>query len=146
MGNLTIALVFVLSLNVLVYLADVAVTDINPDGTNFYTAKGSMIEGFAKNSDLSDPQLDKEVITNTLPTSGSSVETDSGFEFSDILVAIRSWVSQAPGIKYIYGIIMAPYNLLQAMNIPGAVRFAVGAFWYGITLFLVVSFFFGRGD
>lgn len=144
MGNLTTALVLVLSLNVLFYLADVGMQELNPGGTDFYTGEDSMLEGFAKNSDLENPHLDKSGITDTLPTSGSSVETESGFEFSDILVAIRTWVSNAPGIKYIYGIIMAPYNLLSAMNLPQAVRYAIGAFWYGITLFLVVAFFFGR--
>lgn len=144
MGNLTIALVFVLSLNVLMYMADVGTHSLNPDGTDFYTGEGTMLEGFAKNSDLDDPQLDKDAITSALPSSPAQVVQDTGFQFSDIFASIKSWVASIPGINYIVGIIMAPYNLLQALNLPGAFKFAIGGFWYGITLFLVVAFFFGR--
>lgn len=143
------ALVFVLALNVLLFLADTAMSDINPDASNIYTADGSMLDGFAKDGDIGNPTLDSSTLLDGLPKSESVVEPDAGFKISDVFGAIRAWMSSTWGVKYLYGIVVAPYNMIALIPFPDGhnydfIRFGIGAFWYGITFLLMLAFVFGR--
>lgn len=144
MGSLQTALIFVLFVNVFLWLSQVAVMELNPDSSGFYNPEGSLIAGFDSTGDLENPSLDKEGIPANLPTGEGSVSPETGNFFTDLFASIKSWFISTPGISYIYGVVMAPYNMLSAMGVPEAFRFIIGGFWYGLTIFLIVAFFWGR--
>lgn len=144
MSNLTVALVFVLTVNALLFLAQASVMDLNPDGEGFYNAEGSLISNFAENNDVNNPVLNKEKIVNSLPEGEATISPETGNLFTDTFSSVKRWFTGLPGINYIYGIVMAPYNMLKAMNLPNAFAFAIGSLWYGVTLFLIVAFFWGK--
>lgn len=144
MGNLTTALTFVLTMNVLLFLAQAAVIELNPSNTEgFYNSEGSMIDGF-NDGNTSDPRLNKDRIISSLPEAEGSVSPETGNFFTDTFSSIKRWFTGLPGLNYIYGIVMAPYNMLKAMHLPGAFVFAIGSFWYGLTVFLIIAFFWGK--
>lgn len=144
MSNLTVALVFVLSVNAILFMAQASVMDLNPDSDGFYNADGTLISNFAKDNDVDNPIIDTDEITANLPEAEGSLSPETGNFFTDSFSSIRRWFTSLPGINYIYGITMAPYNMLKAMNLPGAFVFGIGSLWYGITLFLIVAFFWGK--
>lgn len=144
MSNLTVALVFVLSVNALLFLAQASVMDLNPSGGEFYTGEGSLISNFAKDKDLDAPILDTDATTTNLPEAEGSLSPETGNFFTDSFSSIRRWFTSIPGINYIYGIAIAPYNMLKIMNLPNSFVWAVGSLWYGVTLFLIVAFFWGK--
>lgn len=143
MSNLTVALVFVLTVNALLFLAQATITDLNP-GATFYNSEGSLINNFAKGDDLANPQLDTQKTTEALPDAEGSISPDTGNFFTDTFSSIKRWFTSVPGVNYMYGIVTAPYNMIALMGLPQAFRFAIGSLWYGITIFLIVAFFWGK--
>lgn len=144
MGNLTIALVFVLTLNVLMYMTQVAILDINPNAPQFWTNEGTILENFDKTGGTGEPVIDSDNVMGDLPAGEGSVSPTTGNLFTDVFSSIKRWVAQKTGIAYITGIVLAPYNILKSMGLPNSFVFAMGSLWYGVTFFLVVSFFWGR--
>lgn len=140
MANLTSALVFVLVLNVLMFLSQAAIMDMNPDGSVFYSLNGTILGEFDKGSNT----LDSSAVNDYLPSGESSISPSTGNIFTDTFTSIKSWFAKQTGLIYIYQLIGAPYNMLAVLHLPQAFRFAVGTLWYAITIFLIIAFFWGR--
>ena len=83
-------------------------------------------------------------IIGELPTAESSVDVTTGNIFTDTFSSIKGWFLDLPGVNMVVGIVKAPYNILKAMNISEEISFALGIFWYSISLFLIIAFFWGR--
>ena len=140
-GNLEIATTFVVFLNILLWFSQVAITDMNPAGPTLYSSEGTIIgetiQGTGNESIL------KNDILEDLPTSAGTVQTgDSGF-FTDIFNNILGWMKSAPGIKHLYGIVSAPYNVLVALGLPREFAIGIGALWYIISTTIVLAFLWG---
>lgn len=143
MGNLTIATIFVVTMNVLMWLSQVAIADLNPDGPTMYNMEGSIIDetvqGQGNGTVLQDDVL------GDLPSSAGTVATgDETSIFTDIFNNILGWMKSTPGIRHIYGIVSAPYNVLKAMNLPTEFVVAIGTLWYLVSLTIVLAFLWGR--
>jgi len=144
MGNLTTALSFVLILNVLMFLVQAAILDLNPDATNFFTNEGTLLSNFDANNNNGTYVLDTEGVADHLPTAEGSVSPTTGNLFTDMFSSMKTWFAETTGLSYLMGIVSAPYNLLKSMNLPNAFVFAIGSLWYALTLFLLIAFFWGR--
>ena len=145
MASLGMTLSIVLGVNIMLWLGQVAVLELNPTGPQFYNCKDSMIGGFeAQNCQGTQYALADSNPNAQLPTGTGTVTTTSGTLYTDPFSVISNWFSQATGLKYIYNILAAPANFLKAIGVPSEFSFAIGAFWYGFTLFIIVAFFFGR--
>lgn len=143
MGNLTIATAFVVIMNVMMWMAQVAIIDMNPDGPTMYSTDGSIIDESIKGS--GNGTILKDTVIEDLPSSAGTVATgESGGFFTDIFNNILSWMKSAPGIRHIYGVVSAPYNVLKAMNLPTEFVVGIGTIWYLISLTVVLSFLWGR--
>jgi hypothetical protein len=141
MGNLTTAMTFVMVLNVLMWFSQVATLEINPTGTAFYNNNDSLMCDFG---DCSQYVIDEEGVTEKLPTGEGSISPTTGNLFTDIFSSITGWLGSVTGVKYLKEIISAPYKILLAMRVPQAFAFGCGVLWYGISLFVVLGFIFGR--
>jgi len=145
MGNLTIALVFVMSLNVLMFLGQAAVYDLNPaTAPTFWTNEGTLLENFDASGGVGEPVIDTQETINELPAGEGSVSPTTGNLFTDTFSSIKRWVARSTGLAYLFGIVSAPYNILKSMGLPNDFVYAMGTLWYGITLFLVIAFFWGK--
>ncbi|GAI27639.1 unnamed protein product, partial [marine sediment metagenome] len=86
-------------------------------------------------------------ILRDMPTvAGSTISpVESGVTgFTDIFNNILSWFKQAPGLKYVYSVIAAPFNILKCMNLPPRFVAGIGTFWYLISFIVLVAFLWGR--
>lgn len=145
MANLGVALAIVLGINIMLWLGQVAVIQLNPAGPVFYNCKNSMIGGFeANNCQSSTYILNDSNTAGQLPSGGATISVGSGSFFVDTFSAITGWFGQATGLNYVYNIMAAPANFIKALGVPEEFGFAIGAFWYGFSLFIIVAFFFGR--
>jgi len=141
-SNIVIGLTFVIFLNVLIFLASAAVDDMNP-GSRFYNVEGSPLDTIA-GGDYDNPVIDPNKISEALPEGEGSIAPDTGNFFTDTFGSIKKWITGLPGINYVYGMVMAPYNMLKLTNLPAPFVFAIGGLWHLLTLFLVVAFFWGK--
>jgi len=146
MGNLTTAMVFVLTLNVLMFLTQATILQLNPDAgqNSFFSNQNQILYDYDKNKGVGDPVLDTANTYDNLPSSEQGISPDNNNPFTDVFKSAKNWLSEKTGAKYLGQIVSAPYNMLKAMNLPNAFSFAIGTLWYGVTLFLIIAFIFGR--
>lgn len=144
MGNLTTALVFVMIINVFMFLAQATMLEINPEAILFFTNEGQILDSFDKNSGNGEPVLDTETTYSNLPAGGSSISPTTGQDYTDTFKTSRGWFGDKRGLDYLGAIVSAPYNFMKTINLPNAFVFAMGTLWYGITFFLLVAFVLGR--
>ena len=139
MGNITTGMVIVMCINLMLFLGQFAITDVNPTGTIFYTSKGDVLSGFdtGNHTLTSDP-------TGYIPSGESSVNPETGNIFTDTFTASRSWILDKTGISYVINFLGAPAIFLASIGLPPAFSWGVGALWMGLTLFLLVAFILGR--
>lgn len=142
MTNMTIATVFVVALNVLMFLCQTAMLNINPDGSICYNVEGSLIgETMASQGNMS---VSETSALEDLPGSQGTVTIGDAIGFTDIFNNILGWFKSTPGVRYVYGVISAPYNILKCMGLPAEFVVAIGTFWYLISLLVLVAFLWGR--
>lgn len=144
MGNLTTALSFVMILNVLMWFGQLSMIELNPDSTVYYHCEGTLLENFDKNNCVGTPELDESDLGSVLPSAEENISPETGNIFTDMFSSIKDWFSDITGLKYLYSILKAPYNILKAMHLPAEIAFGLGSIWYAVTLFLVIAFFWGR--
>lgn len=144
MGNLTVALSFVMILNVLMFSGQATMLNLDKDSTIYYNCEGTLMETFDKNKCVGTPELDESDIESILPDAEENISPETGNIFTDIFSSIKNWFSKIRGIKYLYNILKAPYNIVKAIGLPQEIAYGLGALWYGTTLFLIVAFFWGR--
>lgn len=145
MAELGQVLAVVLAVNVLLWLGQVAVLELNPEGPSYYNCKDSMIGSLeASNCQGAAYVVDDANPANLLPSEGGEIEVDSGNVFTDTFSAALKWLTDGLGLKYVYNILAAPANFLKALGLPSEFSFAIGVMWYGFTLFILVSYILGR--
>lgn len=141
-GNMEILTLFVVALNVLMWLSQVAMLDMNPSGPTMYNAEGTIIGETIK--DQGNRSVLEDDVLGDLPSSAGTVQTsESGF-FTDIFNNILGWMKSAPGIRHIYGVVSAPYNVLTALGLPREAVVGIGSLWYLVSLTVVLAFLWGR--
>lgn len=150
MGNekLVLTLMIILAVDVLLMLSQVAVTEISntydTGGPNFFDESSSFISRF--------DQGNYTVVTNSsgiIPDTSDSVSTETGNIFTDSARSIKSWFDKATGPvitgwDYFTSFLTGPTKYLAIAGAPTIFVFTFGAFWYGLTLLLIILLIFNR--
>ena len=146
MGNLTGALAIILSINAVLFLGQAAVNaysveaGLPANSSLFYACGESTMSQF---SDCGNLTLDQNP-SRFLPGGTPGTEVSTGNIFTDVFTSIKEWILDTTGIGFVLSILAAPMNLLKAMNLPAEFAYAIGALWYGITLFVIIAFIWDR--
>lgn len=145
MGNLTYALVIIMSINVILFISQVSILQINPTGANFYDCQGSLMSSFDVNKckDRGNVSLDQSLAQSNLPSGNPSVDATSGNVFTDLFNTIKNWVLEDLGVKYLLDMVSAPAHFLNMMGLPQPISFALSTLWYAVTFFLFVAWIKG---
>lgn len=141
MGNLTIATIFIVLINVLMWFGTIAMLNINPDGSICYHVDGSVISRVTT-TDIN--VLNNDVLNDLPEAEGGAVETGTTNIFTDVFNSILNWFKNAPGIRYVYGVVAAPYNILKCTNLPTEFIIGIGTLWYLVSLLVLIAFLWGR--
>lgn len=133
------ALAIILAIDLMFFLGQTAILNINPDSpTSFFTRQDSLILSY----DSGNYTLNEDVASE-LPSSVNTVSTSDGNIFTDTWNAVKNWFLESTGIKFLLDIVNALPNFIKACGAPIEVSFAIGAFWHGMTLFLLISYLKG---
>jgi len=143
MGNITTMAVFVWTLNILIFLSQAAMIDINPtEPVIYYNTSGTVLSEYSTQDGLNMPN--SENIQSELdPSSSGEVEENTGVFFIDIFASVKSWIQNK--IDYIVAIVLGPYNIINSIpGLPKAFVNSISLLWYGVSLLLLLAFMFGR--
>lgn len=138
--GLTTALLIVMAVNVMLFLGQIAVLEINPEGNKFFNYSDSMLSSY----DSGDYVINDTDVNSQLPGLVTGVDPEQGSFWTDPIGTLKSWLLQSTGIGYLWSIVTAPANFLKALGLPAAFSFSIGALWYALTLFLIISWVMGR--
>lgn len=147
MGNMTIATIFIVLVNVLMWFSQIAMLNMNPNGSVCYTLDGSIIK-----SQISDQQgiysngtLNNNVVNDLPPSTASAVAPSQSTGFvTDLFNNILGWIKSIPGLNYIINIVGAPYNILKCMGMPNEFVLGIGTLWYMVSFLILISFLWWR--
>lgn len=143
MGNVVVAFTFVMILNVLMFLSQIALVTVSPDTNTLINFDQSLLDDYdIKNG--TDKQLNTDKVSIDLPAGEGSISPVTQNYFTDIFSSIKNWIADTTGLKYLKAIALSPYNLLQAMNLPQNFSFAIGTLWYGISILLFILLLWGQ--
>ena len=146
MGNLTTALMVVLTLNVLMFMTQASMINIAETSTpNIFNCQGSMMGVYSENCSNADTAiLDNSDVPALFPGTADATSPTTGNIFTDVFTSIKNWMLDTLGLKYVYNILSAPYNILKITGLPNEITFALSVFWYGLTAFLIIAFLWWR--
>jgi len=139
--KLILAIMFVFAVNVMLFLGQTAITNINPDAMVFYNYEDSLISKF----DTGNYSLNENV-SGYLPDTESSVSIDDNTNiFTDSFKTIKNWFLKTTGLNYLIGILNALPSFLIAIGLPFEFAYGIGVLWHGVTLFLIIIMMRGGG-
>jgi hypothetical protein len=140
-GNpLIMALLIILSIDVVFFLAQESLSNINPSGTQFSTEH--LINAYGDNYSINPNGVSLE-----LPDTEGSINPETGNIFTDSFIAIKTWFSDSTGLSYLKNFVGAPVTFLNAILPDEEYKtfiFSITALWYGLTLFVIIAFAIGR--
>jgi len=134
------ALLIILAIDVVFFLGQESLHNINPDGTQFSTAH--LINSYGNNYTINPDDVSLE-----LPDVEGSINVETGNIFTDSFTAIKTWFSDTTGLTYLKNFVGAPVTFLNAILPDENYKmfiFAIAGLWYGLTLFVIVAFAIGR--
>jgi hypothetical protein len=129
-------LVFVLLMNVFMFLSQTAIEKVSTGGTTFFTYNGSWIQT---------GDTGKFVLNETieLPASQNIAEGSGNF-FTDTWATLKNWfIDTIPGARFLERMVNSPSNFLKTAGLPAEISFALGWLWHIIGVFLIISFIRG---
>ena len=132
-------LIIILAIDVLFFLGQFAILEINPSGPQFINSS------FISDADVSggsyvlndDPSL-------SLPETEGSISPTTGNVFTDALSTTKTWLLDSTGLGYFLKLVGGPVPYLASAGLPQAFIFAIGAIWYLVSLFLLILVILGR--
>ena len=138
--SLTTGLIFVLCIDLFLFLGQTALLEVNPDATQFINYQTGLIGS---------PEAGNNILTTNiseqLPTITGSISPTTGNLFTDSISVLSNWVSGAfMGITILTNVITAPNSFLNAIGLPTELSFALAAMWFILHIFLFTAFLMGR--
>lgn len=132
-------LLFVVFVNAYFFISQISIIQLNPDNpVVFYNYKNSMMSDF----DTGNYTLNDDV-TLSLPSSSSSVSASDSGIYTDTFSAIKNWLLDFTGIRYLLLIVNAVPNFLKSIGLPDGIAFALGWVWYLMSLITIISYIKG---
>lgn len=151
MGNLTNALIIVMAINAVLFMGKVSIMEINPTNTGYhYDCNGNVLSQFERNgcnnaTSYGLINVNNNSISSQLPSNPTIIDSIGQF-FTDIYSSVRNWLLDSLGLSYVLAVLTAPSDFLSMTGLPESFVWVISAFWYGITLFLIVNWFKGGGE
>jgi len=142
MGNFAMAFLVMISINLMLWLGQVAILSVEPGGVQFIDYEGNVFNRFESGNF----ELNESDPYNMLPKGRGAVDPETGNIFTDIFNSIKGWVATNTGATYVQQVISAPYNFLKALQLPPEFVYGFGTFWYILTLLSFVLMMWGRDN
>lgn len=135
------AVLVVFALNLIMFFVGFGIADVG--GTNPFNYNDNLLSDF-NDGNTSSWDVPSDVGGKLPGGESTSVSVDTGVVYTDTFTSIKSWFVDVTGLGYVLGILSGPKIILTAMGAPEALAWAITAFWYTVTLFLLVAFIWGR--
>jgi hypothetical protein len=139
--NMLNVLMIVLSLNLIMFFVGFGMADVG--GTNPFIDEENILTQF-NNGTAGSYDVPTDV-GGTLPSGvATTISPDTGLSITDIFVSTKTWLVDVTGLGFVLGVLSGPKIILTFMGLPEALAWAITALWYALSLFVVITFIWGR--
>jgi hypothetical protein len=129
-----------LAINVLMWLSQNAISEINPDANKFINVSTSPIHSYM------DSQNQFSATSDILPNSTGVTQQNSYLNMFGI-GTLTGWFSGfLSSFSFIANFVQAPYVFLRSLGVPIDLATAFAILWYVPALIALIAFIFGRND
>jgi hypothetical protein len=140
-----IALAIVLSLNMMLFLSQTAISVISPQVNDYGKTPSYFDRDKSILSEFNNGNYTLKDAKDRLPSDTGGVTSDSDNSLlTDEFKSNKNAILDAGKLGFGLNVIGAFPIFLNNMGLPFEFVFAVSSFWYGITLFCLVSWIWGR--
>ena len=140
METIDLFLAIILGINAMLFLGQAAILHLNPEATTFYSCAGTTIGSLSSNNcQGGQTYLNDTDPSSKFPSAEGSISPETGNIFTDWFTAAKNWLLQATGLHYLTDILGAPSNFMKALGADPDFAFIVGALWYALSLFVVIT-------
>lgn len=141
MSNLVNALAIVLSISAMLILGGIVASDIAGEDKTIMSCKGTVFDnctstGYELNTNNLQGQLPD---VNLNPVNPTGVTGEEG-----IFANIGAWLADVTGVTYLYNIVALPTTFLKSIGLKAVYADIIATIWYGVTLFLLISWWKGQ--
>lgn len=144
MSNLVNALAIVLSISAMLILGGMVTSEIagndqtimHCEGTIFDTMGECTTTGYILNTTNVEGKLPS---TSLNPVNPTGVTGEEG-----IFTTVGAWILDKTGLSFLYNIITAPSTFLKSVGLKNPYADVIATIWYGLTLFLIISWWKGQ--
>ena len=156
MSNVGTGLIIVLCIDAMLFFAQYAAVDLAArQGTTaqvFFNCNGTIMNNYGDcmaGASAGRAALQQNVSAG-LPSAQTGVSSSQGgYVFTDVFSTIGNWIKGGVNAvksvgSALVGVVTAPTDLLDSMGLPPAFTFMVGIIWFGINIFYVAAFMFGK--
>lgn len=142
MGTLTNALIVVMCINAVMFLGAFTFQGLSDNSAGFgYDCQATLFGSLDSSgcSNISAVKFNGSVDSSVFPSANPQVDVTSGGIFVDTFNAVKNWLLNTLGLKYLVDLVKAPAVFLSYLGLPDPIVFAIASLWYGITLFLLIN-------
>jgi hypothetical protein len=134
-------MLIMLGINVVLALAQIGISSVNPDAENIYNTTGAPANRFIYNNDFSSGM---SVSGDMADLETSDSVTEGGLTYTDNTKTTKGFIKKIDsGLGLITGVLFQPYRFLKEIGAPIPIATAFGILWFVILTFLIVSFIKG---
>lgn len=147
MGNLTTALIIILSVSVMLVLGGIVASDIAKEDKTILSCQGTMLQTFGANNCTGTYILNTTNPKGKFPTTNLNTINPTGITGEEgIFASFGSWLADITGVSYLYNIVSAPSTFLKNIGLGQVYADLIATIWYGVTLFLLISWLKGQDN
>lgn len=147
MGNMTTAFIFVMALNLIMWLTQASMLNLaieyNAPSVAFMHCNETVLGLYSSDCENYVPPDDRKV-DQIFPSNAESTSPSTGNIFTDVFNSIKGWFLDVLGLKYIIAIVSAPMVFLKIAGVDPTVANMIGTVWYGLTTLMVIVFMWWR--
>ena len=142
-----IALVLVLAIDLMLFFGQYSINALAreagiTDNQQFYNYEGSSL---SKADSSGNTQVNGlHTVTNDTKSEFEKINPPTTNIFYDVFVSVKNWILDSTGLGYLFNMVNAFPNFLQAIGLPEPIPFGLGAVWHILTIYLIVQVIFGR--
>lgn len=145
--TLTVAFWLVLCINAAMFIGQISLLGVNPEGTIYMTCEGNIIGTLNQgNCTTGNYVLKDNDPVSDLPSGSTTVDPETNMQYTDSFTGIKGFFLNTLGLGYLGMVLSAPYNFLKALGLPQVYTYTIGSMWYAFSLFLIVGYLFGRSN
>lgn len=132
-------MIVILSISLVIFIGNLAINEINPEADSLISS--TILSSYGNETTFTTNTYN----SSDLPDASQSADADTGNVFTDLFNTAKNWLIQSTGARYVIDFVTAPYTLLaNIQGLPPVIAFAIGTAWYGLIIFLFVSWIFNR--